>query len=563
MPRGLLLALLLLVAAPLVLLGWLSANAVQSSRRQARDNVSALLATQLFDADERMKCQFEDYAEELNEILSASRDDPIATLRELRRRNPIVRQGIAVDREGRIFYPGLGDLVGIDEIEVGAALPAMIDARPLGRGESTATKGGKGAPPQSSPKQQSTRFEANSPAQQVAPPPIQWSDGWAWQPWFMGDGAQVILWRGRSDGSSIGILLERSRWMADVIAVLPDDTQPKQTDTPTEFPTIALFDETNRLIYRWGDDELNEANFLVQKALSSPLSSWELRLYSDVALVPGGGQLPIVVSLGGVGVVLLSIGAYVLTAVQRQIQTAKSRVSFAGQVSHELRTPLTNIRLYTELAESDLEKIESCETKSKLAKRLTVIDHESRRLQRLVSGVLEMIRPSGRPVGVRLQRTDVRELLEKIAAQFEPSFAAARLTLNLSCEVTPPQSLDPDVIEMVLVNLLSNVEKYVPAGGECWVTCQPVEDNRALRFRVEDDGPGIKAIHADRVFRPFIRLDDSISAPSGTGIGLTIARRAAERHGAQLRLMKNSNHGGAGFELVVPVDTGLEDRGDS
>ena len=53
----------------------------------------------------------------------------------------------------------------------------------------------------------------------------------------------------------------------------------------------------------------------------------------------------------------LGLGGYVLSSVQRQIQTARSRVSFAGQVSHELRTPLTNIQLYAELAESDLKSL--------------------------------------------------------------------------------------------------------------------------------------------------------------------------------------------------------------
>ena len=259
---------------------------------------------------------------------------------------------------------------------------------------------------------------------------------------------------------------------------------------------------------------------------------------------------------------LLSIGAYVLTTVQRQIETAKSRVSFAGQVSHELRTPLTNIRLYTELAENDLGSVESSETKDKLSKRLKVIDHESRRLQRLVSGVLEMIRPTGRPVGVRRtkhrrsrpagkNRRAIRTELCGRQSQPSPRMNAVREFVEV----------DPDVVEMVLVNLLSNVEKYVPAGGGCWVTCERINDECTLRIRVEDDGPGIKAGQADRIFRPFVRLDDSISAPSGTGIGLTIARRAAQRHGAELRLMKSSPRGGAGFELTVPIASASE--GDS
>ena len=552
MPRGLLLALILLVAAPLVLLGWLSANAVQASRRQARENLSALLATQLFDADQQVSVQFQGYAARLNAELPASTPDLFKTLRRLRREDPIVRQGILVDRDGILIFPLASDLVGIDALEVGAALPAMIDARPLRRNETNASN----AAPNKSKGSTPLRFF------QKGAPPIELLDDWAWQPWYMGDGAQVVFWRARSDGSSIGVLLERSRWMADVIARLPDDPNGAEgNDERSDFPTIGLFDETDRLIYRWGNDKLDERNLLVQKALSPPLSSWKLRMYSDVELVPSGGQLPTILSLGGIGVVLLSVGAYVLTTVQRQIQTAKSRVSFAGQVSHELRTPLTNIRLYTELAEDDLTKVESGDAKAKLGKRLQVIDHESRRLQRLVSGVLEMIRPTGRPAGVRLQKINVRELLEKIVEQFVPSFAAAKLRLQHECDLVEPFDLDPDVIEMVLVNLLSNVEKYVPAGGGCWLTCERV--NNALRFRVEDDGPGIKAGQADRIFRPFVRLDDSISAPSGTGIGLTIARRAAERHGAHLSLMKTTERGGAGFELLVPLESLNKSGGDS
>ncbi|MEO1525100.1 MAG: HAMP domain-containing sensor histidine kinase [Planctomycetota bacterium] len=547
MPRGLLLALLLLVAAPLVLLGWLSANAVQASRRQARENLSSLLATQLFDANQEVCGQFDGYATQLNASLQSGTANVIETLRQMRRDAPIVRQGILVDADGLLLFPPARDLMGLDELEVGAALPAMIDARPRFRIEpAAATKGGSTL--------RSKSFEkAISQRQSTAP---EWVDDWAWQPWFMGDGAQVIFWRGRDDGTSVGILLERSRWMADMIALLPDNPTVRRRDDRAEYPTIAMFDETNRMMYRWGDDSIDEENLLVQKTLSSPLSSWHLRLYSDVELVPRGGQWPIVLSLGGVGVVLLAVGAYVLTSVRRQIETAKSRVSFAGQVSHELRTPLTNIRLYTELAESDLEKVDSGETKEKLEKRLRVIDHESRRLQRLVSGVLEMIRPSSRPIGVRLQRVDVRELLEQIAEQFAPSFAAAEITFHLRCDSNESFNLDADVIEMVMVNLLSNVEKYVPAGGGCWVSCGLSDET--LWIRVEDDGPGIKPGHAERVFRPFVRLDDSISAPSGTGIGLTIARRAAERHGAQLRLMKRSEHGGAGFELSVPVEATLK-----
>ena len=120
--------------------------------------------------------------------------------------------------------------------------------------------------------------------------------------------------------------------------------------------------------------------------------------------------------------------------------------------------------------------------------------------------------------------------------------------------------IDPDVFEMILVNLLSNVEKYVTGGGNCEIKCRRCSDPRdkisteTLIVTVSDDGPGINRRHANRVFRPFERIDDSISAPSGTGIGLTIARRAARRHGGDLVLLGHCKLGGAGFELTLSLD---------
>ena len=251
----------------------------RASRRQARENLSTLLATQLFDADQRVVTVFNEYATRLNEDVRVPAPELIDRLRELRRKNPIVRQGILVDRDGYLIFPLASDLVGVDDLEVGAALPGMTDARPFCGSdldatnaadantpfEETVTKGGKAQSQQ----------VIDLPQQAIAPPPT-WTDDWAWQPWYMGDGAQVIFWRARSDGSSVGILLERSRWMADMIGQLPDDRVRGETST-TEFPTIGLFDESERLMYRWGNDELDGENLLVQKPLSSPLSSWELR----------------------------------------------------------------------------------------------------------------------------------------------------------------------------------------------------------------------------------------------------------------------------------------------
>ena len=257
-----------------------------------------------------------------------------------------------------------------------------------------------------------------------------------------------------------------------------------------------------------------------------------------------------IASLAGIGVVLLSLGAYVLTGIQRQMRAARNRVSFASQVSHELRTPLTNIRLYAELAESDLAKLPESESRQSIENRLAVIDTESRRLGRLVSGVLEMIRDHRKPRGPRIAAAIPDQIIDQILTQFAPSFENAQLEVDRRLDAGQRVGIDSDLLEMILVNLLSNVEKYAGCGEKVQVVSKM--DGNDLVVRVADHGPGIAWRHRRSIFRPFSRLDDSISAPSGTGIGLTIARRLAHRHGGELELV--SSQQGACFELRVPTE---------
>jgi signal transduction histidine kinase len=231
------------------------------------------------------------------------------------------------------------------------------------------------------------------------------------------------------------------------------------------------------------------------------------------------------------------------------MRAARNRVSFASQVSHELRTPLTNIRLYAELAESDLEQLPEGESRSSIEKRLEVIDSESRRLGRLVSGVLEMIRDNTKKQGPRIAAVVPDQVIDQTLIQFAPSFKNAELTVGRDAKASRLVGLDADILEMILVNLLSNVEKYASDGDRLDVSSRL--DGAELVVRVADHGPGISWRHRRSVFRPFSRLDDSISAPSGTGIGLTIAKRLARRHGGDLRLV-DSDHG-ACFEFRLAI----------
>jgi signal transduction histidine kinase len=107
--------------------------------------------------------------------------------------------------------------------------------------------------------------------------------------------------------------------------------------------------------------------------------------------------------------------------------------------------------------------------------------------------------------------------------------------------------LDADVVDLALVNLFSNVEKYVGRGGNVQVSSR--QTNTRTTIDVIDDGPGVKRLQASKIFQPFVRVDDSINAPAGTGLGLSIARNAARRHGGDLTLLTSKS--GCHFRLII------------
>ena len=540
MPKRLLLALILLVAAPLVLLGWVSAARYSSQASLARQRIDELMQSRLANFDSSVAIVLDRYEASL-----ATTPSSINAIGQFDRNTPAIRTSLIVDRRGNLLYPPPPIMASGDEAMLYRALPAIIESRPsMGGDDRISTK-------------TTANYATSSPVSS------------AWQVWFLDEGMQLIYWQRSSDGKfDIGTLLERSRWIADLAAELPDqpsepagakslrrstyptDALAKISSSPATNPQgfVSLVDERQRMIYRWGDRSEKRPRPIATRTLPPPLSAWQFELHDDDP-IPTAGLISTLAPVAGVGVVLLALGGYVLTSVRRRMKQAQDRVSFASQVSHELRTPLTNIRLYAELAESDLERLPTGDVRESLAKRLGVIDGESQRLGRLVSGVLEVIRDGKQPRPPRLALANPDEIIEQTLTQFAPSFVGLEIEMESQLQTDRDVMIDADLVEMILVNLFSNVEKYAASGRYIGVHSRFDEDD--LVIDVIDHGPGIAPRHRRTIFEPFSRLDDSTTAPSGTGIGLTIARRLAHRHGGTLNCLNPDK--GAAFQLRIPV----------
>jgi signal transduction histidine kinase len=111
---------------------------------------------------------------------------------------------------------------------------------------------------------------------------------------------------------------------------------------------------------------------------------------------------------------------------------------------------------------------------------------------------------------------------------------------------------DRDAVEQILGNLFSNVEKYAASGGRMEVTS--TQQGTTTSIVVSDRGPGIPKGQEERIFAPFHRLSNKLSdGVAGTGIGLSIARDLARKHGGDLRVVPSA--AGASFllELQTPA----------
>jgi signal transduction histidine kinase len=237
-----------------------------------------------------------------------------------------------------------------------------------------------------------------------------------------------------------------------------------------------------------------------------------------------------------------------ITEVMEQLQRQHSEVlraqhlaavgRLAAGVAHEVRNPLTGMKLLVEAA------LRPRHPQPLSEEDLHVIHGEIARLEDTVQNFLAFARPQ--PLARR--PLDLREVIGRPIDLVRTRARQQNVAIDVTVPEEPvPVSLDAGQFPTVLVNLLLNALDAMPKGGKLTVELSVVGD-RLARLCVSDTGPGIASEILSRLFQPF-----ASTKASGTGLGLSLARRIVEEHGGQIGAV-NRLAGGACFRVELPMD---------
>jgi len=222
---------------------------------------------------------------------------------------------------------------------------------------------------------------------------------------------------------------------------------------------------------------------------------------------------------------------------------------FLATLSHELRTPLTSILGWSRLLASG--KLD----RSQGASAVQAIERAGWAQARLIEDLLDVSSIAAGRFAVTMRPTLVRPLVEGAVASLRTAAEAKRLTIDVVVDSAPldPIAADPDRLQQVVWNLVSNAIKFTPSGGHVDV-CLEATARQELRLVVHDTGIGFLPDVAGHLFERF-RQGDSSSTRShgGLGLGLGIVRHVVELHGGTVTAASAGAHAGSTFEVRIPI----------
>jgi heavy metal sensor kinase len=219
----------------------------------------------------------------------------------------------------------------------------------------------------------------------------------------------------------------------------------------------------------------------------------------------------------------------------------------SGSMAHELRTPLAALRGEAELALLHAQSLD--EVKDVFINQLEEFD----KLSRMIEQLLTLVRAESGGIRFDLQHVDVGQAVTAVV----DTFALIATMRGISLEFVPVENLvtivDPQWLELVLINLLDNAIKYTSSGGS--ISVHTMATSTVVFIEITDSGQGIPADAIPHIFDRFYRADPSRSRQvGGAGLGLSFAKWIVEEHGGSIHVDSELDHGST-FTIRLPRAT--------
>ncbi len=238
---------------------------------------------------------------------------------------------------------------------------------------------------------------------------------------------------------------------------------------------------------------------------------------------------------------------------QRLQELNEVKSLFVSTMVHELKQPLSGIKIFTDLLQD-----KTVDSGASDKKYLSIIDGESQRLKRMINNILDNAMIEKGMKNYQMSKLEINSIIKKTVSEVEYMFGMKKQKIEVClCDQKIFITGDKDAIESMLMNLITNANKYSPENTRTLITTS-LSDNQTI-IEVRDEGKGIPESDLENIFQPYIRIKDKTSqVTEGTGLGLSIVKHIVEAHNGKIELISEVGKGST-FTLIFPTLKNEED----
>lgn len=220
-----------------------------------------------------------------------------------------------------------------------------------------------------------------------------------------------------------------------------------------------------------------------------------------------------------------------------------SKLDFYANITHELRTPCF-------LISAQIEEMLDSGRQSIPTASLNGIYRNATKLNKLINNILDFRKFDSGHIKLNGRRIELTGFFKEMSVDYEQLCRQKSLSYTYVHEDTPVEGVfDPDKLEMIATNLVSNAYKYTPDGGSVTLSVRCIGDDAVIS--VTDTGIGIVEKMRQAIFEPYFRTERGRRQSSGDGIGLALAKEFVELHGGRIEVESRVNEGST-FTVILP-----------